>query len=116
MDIQQFLHGLAERVSASASVRNVYGEPVTAAGRTIIPSARVRYAFGGGGGRSRKNEQLEGGGGGGGGRASLHPCGAIEIGPTGTRYISFDDSRRVGAALAFGFALGIAVAKLSRRR
>lgn len=115
MDIQQFLQGLAERVSASASVKNVYGEPVTAAGRTIIPAARVRYAFGGGGGCSRKNEQLEGGGGGG-GRASLHPCGAIEIGPTGTRYISFDDSRRVAAALGFGFALGIAVAKLSRRR
>ena len=116
MDIQQLLHGLAERVSASASVKNVYGEPVTAAGRTIIPAVRVRYGFGGGAGRSGKGEEVHGGGGGGGGRASLYPCGAIEIGPAGTRYISFEDERRIGAAVALGFALGIAVAKLLRRR
>src|ERR1017187_6417219 len=62
MNIQQLLQGLAERVSASASVANVYGDPVVVGSRTLIPAAQVRYAFGGGGG---KKDESEGGGGGG---------------------------------------------------
>jgi uncharacterized spore protein YtfJ len=52
---------MAERVSASASVKNVYGDPVVLGNRTVIPAAQVRDAFGGGGGN---NEQESGGGGG----------------------------------------------------
>jgi uncharacterized spore protein YtfJ len=64
MNIQDLLRGIADRVSASASVKNVYGDPVSAGGRTIIPAAQVRYAFGGGGG-ARGDAHREGGGGGG---------------------------------------------------
>ena len=97
-------------------MKNVYGEPITAGDRTIVPAVQVRYAFGGGAGKSNRGDRGEDShGGGGGGRASLHPCGAIEIGPSGTRYISFDNGQRLGAALALGFALGIAAAGLARR-
>jgi len=112
MNIQELLHGMAERVSGSASVRNVYGDPVVVGDRTVIPAAKVRYGFGGGGGQ-KKGEDAGGGGGGG---VAAQPCGALEITPEGTRYISFDEPRRLGAALALGLVLGAAVVALARPR
>lgn len=111
MNVQELLQGMAERVSAGASVKNVYGEPVVVGDRTVIPAAKVRYAFGGGGGAQKG--QAEGTGGGGGGRVSARPCGVVEITPGGTRFIAFEDSRRMGAMLAIGFVLGAAVVVLT---
>jgi uncharacterized spore protein YtfJ len=79
MNIQQLSQSLAERVSASASVKNVYGDPVAVGNRTVIPVAQVPYGFGGGGGS--KGEQENGGGGGGG--VSARPSGTLEITPEG---------------------------------
>ena len=101
------LQGVADRVSASASVKNVYGDPVVVGNRTAIPVAQVRYAFGGGGGNK---------GGGGGGRVAARPCGALEVTPEGTRFIVFDDRLKMAAALALGFVLGAAVVALTGTR
>ncbi len=114
MDIQQLLQSIAERVSASASVKNIYSDPVVVGNRTVIPAAKVRYAFGGGGGMPKADERA--GGGGGGGRVSARPCGALEITPEGTRFIEFEDSLHTGAALAIGFVLGAAVVAISGSR
>lgn len=114
MDIQQLLNSLTERFSSSASVKNVYGAPVVAGNRTIIPAAEVRYALGGGGGHSQENAASEGGGGG--GAVSARPIGALEVTSEGTRFIVFNDKRRMAAALAIGFALGAALAALTRTR
>jgi uncharacterized spore protein YtfJ len=114
MNIQELLHSMAERVSASASVKNVYGDPVVVGTRTVIPAAQVRYAFGGGGGPSKENPDAPGGGGG--GRVSARPCGALEITPEGTRFIAFEAPRRMGAVLALGFVLGAAVVALTGTR
>jgi uncharacterized spore protein YtfJ len=108
MMIQQLLESLAGRVSASASVKNVYGDPIVVGNRTVIPAAQIRYGFGGGGGS--KGEQERGGGGGGG--VWARPSGALEITPEGTRFIKFDDHRTAGVALALGFVLGAAVVAL----
>jgi uncharacterized spore protein YtfJ len=115
MNIQQLLQSMAERVSARAAVNNVYGDPVVAGDRTVIPAAQVRYAFGGGGGSPKGDAEAQngGGGGGGGGRVSARPCGALEVTPEGTRFIAFPDNRSIGAALAIGFVLGAAVMALS---
>jgi uncharacterized spore protein YtfJ len=107
MDIQQVLESIGERAAAGASIKNVYGEPVVAGERTVIPVARFRYAFGGGGGKPRGDGQVSGGGGG--GRGSAGPAGALEVTPQSTRFIAFDDRLRTGAALALGFLLGAAV-------
>jgi hypothetical protein len=56
----------------SRSVRAIYGEPISAQGKTVIPVARVMYAYGAGagtGGVGDTSARGEGGGGGGGGRA-----------------------------------------------
>jgi uncharacterized spore protein YtfJ len=111
MNARELLHGLAQRVSGSATVENAYGDPVVVGDRTVIPAAHVRYAFGGGGGRGKTDG--EPGGGGGGGRVSTRPCGALEITPAGTRFISFDEPRRTGAAFALWFLLGAAVMALA---
>ena len=116
MDIQQLLQSFAERVSTSASVRSVYGDPVVVGNRTVIPVAQVGYAFGGGGGAKDEGESPKGGGGGGGGRVSARPCGALEVTPEGTRFIDFVDRPRMGAALALGFVLGAAVVALTGTR
>ena len=110
MSIQQLLQGMAERVAASASVKNVYGEPVVVGGRTVIPVAQVKYAFGGGGGRPKGDDHA---GGGGGGRVSAQPCGVVEITPQGTRFIAFEERRKMGIALALGLVLGAALVSLT---
>jgi uncharacterized spore protein YtfJ len=113
MNLQQILQGLADRVAAGGSVKSVYGEPSVSGTRTVIPVARVRYAFGGGAGSGNSKEEGEATGGGGGGKVSAQPCGALEIAPEGTRFIHFGGGRRAGAALAIGFVLGAAVTALA---
>jgi uncharacterized spore protein YtfJ len=114
MNIQQLLQSMAERVSASAAVKNVYGDPVVAGNRTVIPAAQVRYAFGGGGGGAKGDAEAQNGGGG--GRVSARPSGALEVTPDGTRFIAFEDRQSMGAALALGFVLGAAVVALTGAR
>jgi uncharacterized spore protein YtfJ len=113
MNIQQVFESIAERVSTSASVKTVYGDPVTAGGRTVIPVAEIRYGFGFGGGRPKGDESA---GGGGGGRVSARPRGALEITESGTRWIRLDNRRATGAAFATGFLLGAAVMALCGTR
>jgi uncharacterized spore protein YtfJ len=110
LSIQQLLESIGDRVAAGTSIKNVYGDPVTAGERTVIPAAEVRYAFGGGGGAPKTDAQLSGGGG---GRVSARPSGALEVMPQGARFIRFDDPGRTVAALALGFLLGVTVAALS---
>ena len=42
------LESMFEPLTRSASVKSVYGEAISANGKTIIPVARVAYGFGGG--------------------------------------------------------------------
>ena len=106
MDVKETLHAIGERLQTGATVKAVFGDPVTAGDRTVIPVARVRFGFGAGGGDNRC-----GGGGGGGVRAD--PAGIIEISPVGTTFKAFPvpDYRRVAVA----FAIGILVARLFRK-
>ena len=107
MDTQELLRNLGERLGSSASVKNVYGDPVTAGGRTVIPVARFFYTFGGGGGHRQKQD--EGSGGGGGGMVAGGPAGALEVTAAGTRFVGLHDGRVLGVAMAAGFVLGAAV-------
>jgi uncharacterized spore protein YtfJ len=108
MNIQELLRTISERLSATASVKNVYGDPVTAGDRTIIPVASVRYAFGGGGGGAQGNTEAQNGGGG--GKVAAKPCGALEITPQGTRFVPFIAPKAVGLAFAAGMVAGAVIA------
>lgn len=113
MDTQAVLRDLCERVAASASVRAVFGEPVTAGERTVVPVAKVCYTCGAGGGRGRQ-EQPGSGGGGGGATVAAWPAGALEITPAGTRFLSYHSTRMLGIAAGAGFVLGATMALAAR--
>ena len=44
----EMLEKLGESLGSKATVKSVFGEPIQAAGKTIIPVAKVFYGFGGG--------------------------------------------------------------------
>ena len=115
MSIQQLFSSFAERLQSSASVKTVYGDPMVVEGKTIIPVARVAYGFGGGSGTRKSDAESEGGqeGGGGGGGVSASPVGVVEITPEGTRFIPFEDRKKLAAVLLIGLLLGV---RLGRRR
>jgi uncharacterized spore protein YtfJ len=98
---------MGEHLQSSAHVRNVYGEPVTAGNRTVIPVARLGYGLGAGSGGIDE----KGGGGGGGGVGAL-PVGVVEITPEGTKFIRFGGAKRLAGAIAAGFLLGFVMGRL----
>ena len=115
------LETIVERLQHSASARSVYGQPIERGGRTVVPVAKVAYAFGGGYGRGEPTEDGAGErganasqGAGGGGSATAKPVGALEITDDETRFVRADDDRRLAYALG-GLALGIAIGRATRR-
>lgn len=104
---KELLQTIGERIGTQAGVERVYGKPISAEGRTIVPVARVRFGFGAGSGGHRRGENQapeEGGGGGGGLQAS--PVGVIEITTNSTRFIRFDSWQPLAIAAAGGFVAG----------
>jgi uncharacterized spore protein YtfJ len=109
MNVPDILQSIAERLQNSATVESVYGDPVTAEGKMIIPVAKIRYGFGGGGGSGESpmgtldetEESAEadgavvasGSGGGGGGDVSVTPVGYIEITDGKSRYVSIEERK-----------------------
>jgi uncharacterized spore protein YtfJ len=107
MELQPFFQTLKENLINKATVSSVYGEPITAGNKTVIPVARIAYGFGGGLGTSKalrgeaQGPQLGGEGGGGGLGVVAMPVGVVEVTPEATRFIRFGGGRRLlGAALA----------------
>ncbi len=102
-----------ERMQTTAAVKFVFGDAVSAQGKTIIPVARIAYGFGSGSGRSkRESEPGEGEGGGGGVVAT--PLGVFEVTETETRFIPLNEHRKVVAAAVLGLCLGLVWSRRSR--
>jgi uncharacterized spore protein YtfJ len=109
---QSFIGGFQQ----SASVKSVFGEPITAEGRTLIPVAKVGYGGGAGLGPREHNgqpidqeaEQQRVGVGAG---AGAKPIGVVEVSAEGTRFISIGIGKRILGAAAVGFVLGFLVGR-----
>lgn len=105
--VQEAIGGLSEH----AGVERVFGDPIVAEGRTIIPIARISYAFGSGfgsGGAAGEDveEETAGSGGGGGGAMSATPVGVLEVTDSESHFIPVEDRRRLVAALGAGILVG----------
>ena len=112
MNPAETLQHLAESLGTTATVKSVFGDPISAEGKTVVPVARVAYGFGAGGGSggTKHGHETTGGlermGGGGGGGVTAYPAGALEITSSGTRFVPVVDLRLLGAAFAAGAVLG----------
>lgn len=75
MSAIDLLQKIGETLGTTATVKSVFGEPIQANGKTIVPVARVAYGFGGGlgTGRDRAHTDTQGEGGGGGGACGHGP-------------------------------------------
>jgi len=109
MDLQKYFENIQQALSSSANVKTVFGDPISAEGKTIIPVARVRYGFGGGmgtGPTGSGDEQRIGQGGGGGGGVIAQPVGVVEVSATGTRFVPIRSQKRMVALAIMGFVAG----------
>jgi uncharacterized spore protein YtfJ len=109
MEIDALVSSLRESVSGNAKVSTVFGEPITAQGKTIIPVACIKYGFGAGSGNKPAKDPLAQGqsGGGGGGGGKVIPVGVVEVTAERTRYISFFSPGKMAAAAALGLFFGM---------
>ena len=119
--VREILQSMAERLATSASVKQVFGEPIERNGRIIIPVARVKYGFGGGYGGGEQEgvdagRPLAGGGGGGGGAVKAKPAGVLEITDTSTRFIRFIDPVDIVKACVGGVVAVMVIRRLMRSR
>jgi uncharacterized spore protein YtfJ len=108
------LQSLHESLSSRAQVKSVFGEPIHAGDKTVIPVARIAYGFGAGagtGGVGDASAKGEGGGGGGGIRAK--PVGVFVVSAQESRFVPVHDNRKLFGILLTGISLGL---WLGRRR
>lgn len=127
MSSDEPIQPIAELIERSLSIRHVYGEPVTQGETTVIPVAKVTYAFGAGGGTARprrrsgageaalpEDTRAEAGGSGGGGAVTMTPIGVVETGPEGTRFVRFRPWEALIGAAALGLLVGWLLGRRSR--
>lgn len=109
MSSSSMLQSLHENLSSRAQVKSVFGEPISAEGKTVIPVAKIVYGFGAGagtGGVGDSSARGEGGGGGGGIRAV--PVGVMEVSANQpTRFVPITDRKKLGAAAIAGVIMGM---------
>lgn len=102
------LESLRESIVGQANVKTIYGEPLTAQGKTIIPVAKISYGYGAGAGTGGVGESsARGEGGGGGGGAHAVPVGVVEMSDQPTRFVPITDRKKLTGAVLVGIALGM---------
>jgi uncharacterized spore protein YtfJ len=117
MNATDLLQRMGETIGSTATVKAVFGEPIHASGKTVVPVAKVAYGFGGGfgAGRDRAHPERQGEGSGGGGGVLAVPAGALEITDEDTRFVGFNDLKLLTAAFVAGILLGSLIVMRPRR-
>jgi uncharacterized spore protein YtfJ len=111
-----FLQSLKESILSQANVKAIYGEPIAAHGKTVIPVAKIMYGYGAGAGTGGVgNSSARGEGGGGGGGVRDIPVGVIEVSDQQTRFVPITDRKRLAGAVLAGIGLGILLGWRRRR-
>ena len=101
------LQSLKESVLGQASVKAIYGEPISAHEKTIIPVAKVMYGYGAGAGTGGVGEKNRGEGGGGAGGVRAIPIGVIEVSKQQTRFVPITDRKKLSGVLLAGMVIGM---------
>ena len=96
MGVEVTIRKIASELEKIATTKTVVGEPITAAGKTIIPVSKLTMGFGGGGGEGKK-EHESGYGGGGGAGAKIEPVAFIMISEDEARIFRISEKGDVGS-------------------
>lgn len=114
MSAKELIEGAVEHLQTTATVKTVYGAPITAEGKTVIPVAKVAYGFGAGSGRGRQDKNktgngkspVEGEGEGAGGGVAAKPVGVVEITDEGTKFVQFGATKKLAFTALIGAGIG----------
>lgn len=109
MNLQQVLEVFSHRLKSQVGNNTVYGEPIQAEGKTIIPVSRVAFGLGLGQGSSAANPSSSSGeiGTGMGGGVVAQPIGVVEVTSEGTRFVPCQDIRKWLGILLLGIGIGM---------
>jgi len=116
MSTQPLLQCLKENILSQANVKTIYGEPIVAQGKTVVPVAKIMYGYGGGAGTGGVGDShARGEGGGGGGVVRAIPVGVVEISDGPTRFVPITDRKKLAGAILLGAVFGMWLSRAKRR-
>jgi len=78
MGVEELMKEVVEQLEKLITTKTIVGEPITVAGKTVVPISKVSFGFGSGGGEGKRDEK-SGFGGGGGGGAKIEPVAFLVI-------------------------------------
>ena len=108
MSTLPLLQSLKESILSQASVKAIYGEPISSHGKTVVPVAKIMNFYGAGAGTGGVgNTSARGEGGGGGGGVRVVPVGVIEISDQLTRFVPITDRKKLTGAVLAGIGFGM---------
>lgn len=99
MGVEETIKQIACELEKVASTKTVVGDPITAAGKTIIPISKLTMGFGAGGGEGKK-ENESGYGGGGGAGAKIEPVAFIMLSEEDAKIFRISEKGDVGSILS----------------
>lgn len=99
MGVEETIKQIASELEKIATTKTVVGDPITAAGKTIIPVSKISMGFGGGGGEGKK-EHESGYGGGGGAGAKIEPVAFIMLSEDDAKIFRISEKSDVGSILS----------------
>ncbi len=116
--ITRFFQSISEKIQGQAGVGKVFGEPIEAQGKTLIPVAKVTFGYGAGVGNLAQHEEgsdhegRQQTGAGGGAGAVITPLGVMEITKNSTRFVPAEDWKKWTQIFLTGFTTALLVRKL----
>ncbi len=124
MNAKNLIEGAVEHLQTSAGVKAVYGTPITAEGKTVIPVAKVAYGFGVGSGKGTQDKMKAGNGkqpvggegAGAGGGVTAKPVGVVEITDEGTKFVQFGATKKLAFTALIGSGIGLVLGWLLGRK
>jgi sporulation protein YtfJ len=78
MGVEELMREVVEQLEKLITTKTIVGEPITVAGKTVVPISKVSFGFGSGGGEGKRDEE-SGFGGGGGGGAKIEPVAFLVV-------------------------------------
>ena len=98
MGVEDTIKEIAGELERIATTKTVVGDPITAAGKTIIPISKISLGFGAGGGEGKRDNE-SGYGGGGGAGAKIEPVAFIMISEEEARIFRISERGDAGSIL-----------------